>query len=165
MKSLIIIFTCSTITWKVASVTSHLFSRSNFQIFWQKYFTGVPRNFVWGGPNRAACKFYELYIVPIHTYLFLILLSLQEAHTNVLQKFACQNVQYWSFYGTLKIAKIGSRMSFFLLIFQFPRFLKSQKNLKLQCWTFWHADLCNTFVCVDWSDRSIKNKYTWMETM
>ena len=23
---------------------------------------GVARNFVWGGPNRAACKLYELYI-------------------------------------------------------------------------------------------------------
>ena len=31
-------------------------------------YTGVPRNFVWGGPNRAACKFYEQYIYILIPY-------------------------------------------------------------------------------------------------
>ena len=65
------------------------------------------------------------YIVSIHTYLFLIFISLQYSHTIVLQKSAYQNVQYWSFYGTLKITKIRSRMFFFLSFpshFSFPDF-------------------------------------------
>ena len=44
-----------------------------------------------------------------------------------------------------------------LAIFKIPQ--------KLQYLTFWHVDFCNTFVCVYWSDRSIKKKYVWMGTM
>ena len=36
-------------------------------------YIGVARNFVWGGPNRAACKLYKLYlyiIIDIYMYIY-----------------------------------------------------------------------------------------------
>ena len=50
-----------------------------------------------------------------HAYIFLFNTSIASVGTHErLQESACQKVQYLSFYGTLKIAKIGFRMSFFL---------------------------------------------------
>ena len=34
------------------------------------------------------------YMVSMHRYFFLLLLSIQYTHTNVLQKSACQNLKY-----------------------------------------------------------------------
>ena len=53
----------------------------------------------------------------------------------VLQKSACENIQYWGLYGTLNIVKIGS-MTFFLLAFQFHPFF-IHFLIKLECWIFW----------------------------
>ena len=101
-------------------------SISNIKEFFKRHFRAiVDSTFAKNGRAAAGEQYipqesWDIFvvffsIVPIHLYSFLILLSLQQTHTNVLQKSACQNVQYLSFYRTLKIAKIGSRMSFFLL--------------------------------------------------
>ena len=57
-------------------------------------------------PTRELAIFVIFFsIVPIHTYLFfyISIALVRIAHTNVLQKSACQDVQYCSFYGALKI--------------------------------------------------------------
>ena len=41
---------------------------------------------------RQFCHLF--YMVSMHRYLFLLLLSIQYTHTNVLQKSACQNLKY-----------------------------------------------------------------------
>ena len=63
---------------------------------------------------------FAIFFYSKHKYFFLLLLLIQLAHMNLLQ-----NLKYGSFYGSLKMAKNGSGMcfSFFLLAFQFPRFL------------------------------------------
>ena len=50
----------------------------------------------------------------------------------------CKNL-HWSFYGSLKIAKVGSRMYFFfLLAFQFPDFQTLSNSELIQSYLIWN---------------------------
>ena len=99
------------------------------------------------------------YTVPMHRCLFLLLLSIQSAHTNVLQKSVYQNLKYWSFYWTLNMTKIGYSTSFFFLSphISVPPIFKH--------FIIWHANFCNTFVCAYWIEISNNNKHLCMGTV
>ena len=75
-------------------------------------------------PTRELAIFVIFFLHCSHPYIFIFNTSIASVGTHErIAKICVSKCPILKFFRTLKIAKIGSIMSFLLLTFQFPRFL------------------------------------------